>query len=257
MSTPFQIRKSSGESELFSLEKLRHSLLKSGAAPETVEDVLLEIERDLYSGIRSRTIYKKAFSLLRRHHKVQAARYQLKRAIMELGPSGYPFENYIGELFRGRGYEIRVGVTLQGRCVRHEVDVVAENETELVLVECKYRNTPGFKCDVKIPLYVQARFQDIEYEWRKIPANHQRQFRGWLATNARFSGDAIQYGECAGLTLIGWDHPARHSLRHWIDQSRLYPLTALIGLSKSEKQHLLEKDWVLARDLLKYPRSLE
>ncbi|PIQ23070.1 ATPase [bacterium (Candidatus Blackallbacteria) CG17_big_fil_post_rev_8_21_14_2_50_48_46] len=257
MSTPFIITKASGESETFSLEKLRHSLLKSGASPETTEDIIEELERDFYSGMRSRTLYKKAFSLLRRRYKAQAARYQLKKAIMELGPSGYPFENFVGEIFKAQGYTVEVGVILQGHCVRHEVDVVAENETERILVECKYRNTPGFKCDVKIPLYVHSRFQDIEKEWRKLPGNHHKKIQGWVATNARFSGDAIQYGECVGLQLLGWDYPQSRSLRKWIDEDRLYPLTALTTLSKSEKQRLLEKDYILASELVSSPHCLE
>jgi hypothetical protein len=253
----FKITKASGESEDFSQAKLRHSLVKSGASPETVEDIMAELEIDLYSGMTSRVLYKKAFALLRRRYKTQAARYQLKRAIMELGPAGYPFENYIGELFRAQGYDVQVGVVLQGLCVTHEVDVVAEKENELVVVECKYRNAPGFKCDVKIPLYVNSRFDDVEKEWRKYLPNQKKSFQGWVATNARFSGDAIQYSACVGLKLLAWDYPEKTSLRKWIDQSGLYPLTALTGLSKAEKQHLLENRFVLARDLIDKPKALE
>lgn len=257
MTSSFVITKASGESETFSLEKLRHSLLKSGASPETTDMILEELEQDLYNGMRSRTLYKKAFSLLRRRYKAQAARYQLKKAIMELGPSGYPFEHFIGELFRAQGYQVQIGVLMQGHCVQHEVDVMAENEENLVLVECKYRNMPGFKCDVKIPLYVHSRFCDIEKACRKHPLRRDKQLHGWLATNARFSGDAIQYGECVGMHLLGWDYPQGRSLRKWVDETGLYPLTALTTLSKSEKQRLLEKNIVLARDLMLHKHPLE
>lgn len=258
MTSNFIVTKASGESEIFSLEKLRHSLLKSGASPDIADMILEELEQDLYSGIRSKVLYKKAFNLLRRRHRAQAARYQLKKAIMELGPSGYPFEHFVGELFRHQGYQVQVGVLVQGRCVQHEVDIVAENENTLILVECKYRNTPGFKCDVKIPLYVHSRFRDIEmaYRCQDVPYA-KKQFHGWLVTNARFSGDAIQYGECVGMHLLSWDYPEAHSLRKWVDESGLYPVTALTTLSKSEKQQLLEQNIVLARDLIQYDHPLE
>jgi hypothetical protein len=253
----FKITKASGESEDFSQVKLRHSLLKSGASADIAEAILAELEVDLYSGMTSRVLYKKAFALLRKRYKAQAARYQLKRAIMELGPSGYAFENYMGELFHAQGYDVQVGVIMQGCCVQHEVDVVAENEDTLIVVECKYRNAPGFKCDVKIPLYVHSRFQDIEKEWRKDPAQKSKNFQGWVATNSRFSGDAVQYSECVGMNLLAWDYPQKRSLRKWIDESGLYPLTALTTLSRAEKQRLLEKDFVLAGDLVEKPACLE
>ena len=41
-----------------------------------------------------------AFNLLKANSKFVAAKYQLKRAIMELGPSGYPFESFISEVLK-------------------------------------------------------------------------------------------------------------------------------------------------------------
>lgn len=246
-----KITKSSGQSESFSQAKLLRSLQRAGASEELALEVWREIEPLLQTGMSSRRLQHEAFVLLKRLRRSVAARYRLKTAIMELGPSGYPFERLMGELFREAGYQVQVGQTLPGHCVTHEVDVVARKADELVLVECKYRNTPGFKCDVKVPLYIRSRFEDIRANSRdEVPIT------GWIATNARFSGDAIKYAACVGLKLIGWDHPGQDSLRHWMDQTGLYPLTVLTSLSRIQKQALLAANLVMCRELLARPEVL-
>ena len=47
-------------------------------------------------------IYTHAFSSLRRHEKPVALKYSIRKAVTELGPSGFPFEKFISELFKAR-----------------------------------------------------------------------------------------------------------------------------------------------------------
>ncbi len=93
------IIKASGEVAPFYSEKLKHSLLKSGASEEQVENILVQIEDNLYHGISTKKIYQRAYQLLKDSSRPLAAKYKLKRAIMELGPSGFPFEKYIAAIF--------------------------------------------------------------------------------------------------------------------------------------------------------------
>ena len=131
----------------------------------------------------------------------------------------------------------------------HEVDVEAEKEDKHFMIECKFHSDQARKCDVKIPLYIHSRFEDIRQQWAKQPGHHQRFHQGWLVTNTRFTTDAIEYGTCVGLNLISWDYPKHGSLKERIDVSGLYPLTCLTTLTRREKQALLDQDVVLARDL--------
>ena len=71
-----------------------------------------------------------------------------------------------------------------------------------------------------------------------------------MVTNTRFTNEAIQYGKCAGLKLVSWDYPHQGSLREWIDNSGLHPITALQTVTKKEKQQLLENEVVLCRELV-------
>lgn len=243
------LTKSTGEVAPFSVKKLRRSLQRAGAHPELVNDIVFEIQKGLYEGITTGEIYAKAFELLGESSAHLAARYKLKKAIMELGPSGYPFERYIGELLRNRQFDIELGKIVEGRCVTHEIDVTALRGDEKILIECKYHNRSGFLCDVKVSLYVHARFQDVAAGLESRGENSR--FDGWLVTNTRFSDDAARYGACAGMYLLGWNYPFQNGLKEMIDQERLYPLTCLTTLTEREKSRLLEQNIVLCSDLLR------
>ncbi len=243
------ITKASGVTVPFSADKLRHSLERAGASETETERIIEEIGSKLYEGIPTKKIYRTAFNLLKESSRPLAARYHLKHAIMELGPSGFPFEKYIGEILRYQGYKITVGEIVQGQCVKHEVDVIAQLDHKHFMIECKYHNQPGKFSDVKIPLYIQARFKDVEAQWLKLPGHGTKFHQGWVVTNTRFSSDAIQYGNCAGLKLLGWDYPLKAGLKDLIDKLGLYPITCLTTLTKPEKQRLLDQKIVLCKEI--------
>lgn len=246
---PILITKASGEKVPFSTEKLRQSLRRAGAGEEAMDSIVKEIGQKLYSGMTTKEIYRKAFSLLKKASAHLAAKYKLKKALQQLGPSGYPFEKYVGEIFKYEGYTVQVGQIVQGHCVQHEVDVIAQKEDRHFMIECKFHSDDGRKCDVKIPLYIHSRFQDVEKAWKERPGHGQKFHQGWVVTNTKFTGDAIQYGTCAGLQLTSWDFPKKNSLRERIDRSGLHPLTCLTTLTKREKQLLLDKGIVLCKEL--------
>ena len=77
-----------------------------------------------------------------------------------------------------------------------------------------------------------------------------------VATNTRFSSDSIAYAECAGLHLLGWDHPAGNGLKDIIDREKIYPVTVLNSLTKQQKQTLLNAGIVICRDISKDPDIL-
>lgn len=253
----FHVTKASGEQMEFIPGKLSHSLARAGADETLRNQIVDTILTDAYEGISTQEIYKKAFRLLRQSSTHQAARYKLKQAIMELGPTGYPFEVFVGYIFKDLQYKFTTGQIVQGVCVAHEVDVVAESVNTLVFAECKFHTRPGIKCDVKIPLYVHSRFRDIENNFINQPRTNEKKHEGWLVTNTHFSTDAIQYGECAQLHLLGWDYPKNNGLKDMIDRMGLYPVTCLTKLRHSDKQFLLEKNVVLCNQLLLDPQLLK
>ena len=161
------ITKASGEKAPFSPTKLRLSLEKAGAGSAIIDRIVSEIEAQLFEGMSTKKIYSQAFSMLRKHSKPVAGRYKIKQAILELGPTGYPFEKFVGEILKHQGYRTKVGVIIQGHCVSHEIDVEAQKDNRHFMVECKFHNRQGYKCDVKIPLYIKSRFEDVKKQWKK------------------------------------------------------------------------------------------
>ncbi|MBC5772722.1 restriction endonuclease [Pontibacter sp. KCTC 32443] len=244
------ITKASGEKAKFSIAKLQLSLRRSGADEVMIREVLRLLEPYLYEGISTKQIYKHAFDILKRMSKTTAARYSLKHGIMQLGPTGFPFEKFIAELLKVQGYATQIGVFMDGRCIRHEIDVIAAKDGKRYMIECKYHNLSGVKSDVKIPMYILSRFKDVE---KVRVSEHEYEVRfhqGWVVTNTRFTDDAIRFATCMNLHLIGWDYPDKGGIKDLVNSSDLYPLTCLTTLSQSEKQKLLDMKYVLCKELL-------
>lgn len=255
--TEILITKASGETEPFSESKLRHSLEKVKASSDTIQNIIQHIRHELRPGMTTSHIYHHAFSLLRKKDRPIACRYSLKRAIHNLGPSGHPFEKLIGKLLVSQGFTVEVGKIVKGFCVNHEIDVIAEKDNLKIIVECKFHNQSGIKSDIKVSLYVEARFQDIEKEWKRDPIHLKKKHEAWLITNTKLTTDAIQYAKCVGMKTIGWSYPKNESLEILIDKSGLHPITCLTTLNNYQKNQLLEKDIVLCKELLDQKKLLQ
>ena len=255
--SPVHVTKYSGESEVYDESKLRRSLKQAGAAPDIIDEIAESISNELYEGISTQKIYKEAFRQLKAESQKTAGRYKLKEALFELGPTGYPFERFIAELLNRRGYVTEIGITVQGDCVSHEIDVIAEKENHYYLVECKFHNRKENRCNVQVPLYIQSRFLDVKKNWTQQPGHAGKKHRGYVVTNTRFTQDAIRYAECIGLELLSWDYPKNNGLKDLIGQMNLHPVTCLTSIEDHEIEKLLKNDIVLAvqiagnRNLLK------
>lgn len=247
--TAIEIIKASGERVKFSGDKLRNSLRRSGADDAVVEEIISVVKDELYDGISTREIYNRAFSLLKKRQSVFASKYKLKKAIYELGPTGFPFERFVAAILRYSGFDVSVGIYMNGKCVSHEVDVVARKDKQFIVAECKFHSDQKRKCDVKIPLYIHSRYQDILANYHESPET-ARPNEGWVVTNTRFTRNAKDYGECAGLYLLSWDAPEGDGMKDRIDRLGLYPITVSTLLTKREKQFLLSRDIVLCRELI-------
>lgn len=252
-----KIIKQSGHVVDFDREKLKHSLLKSGAKKEVVEDVLREIESKVYEGITTRKIYKLAFSLLKKSANSHAARYNLRTAIQKLGPAGFFFEKFIARLFESEGFITKTNLLLEGKCVSHEIDVVVKKKEVISMVECKFHSSNDKVTDVKVPMYILSRFNDLKDKKYTIFSKSDSITNCFIVTNNRFTSEARTFSECYGLKLLSWDYPYDISLRKRIDKDNLYPITCLTTLTMSEKDKLLVLEIILVVELIKSPEVLE
>ncbi|MBE0653035.1 MAG: restriction endonuclease [Bacteroidales bacterium] len=243
------VRKASGELEHFDSSKLRRSLQNAGADTSAIEEITANIENWLHEGVTTKKIYSRAFSLLFRKNRINALYYKLKQALIELGPTGYPFEQFVGEIYKKQGYTVEVGQILEGHCITHEMDVIATNKTTQWLIECKYAKDQGKIVSIQVPLYVRSRIDDIIKKRNERPEFKHLTFSGGIVTNTRFSTDSIEYSRCSGLKLLAWDYPEGNGLKDIIGRENIFPISVLTYLTKKEKEFLMDKNIVTCKQL--------
>jgi hypothetical protein len=254
------IKKANGERELFNVDKLRHSLEKSKASAAIAEQVAGLVVKEIEDGMTTHQIYEHAFKLLHELERPVAIRYSLRRALLALGPTGFPFERFVAEIFKSRGYQTLTDQTVLGHCVEHEVDVIAwkpaTGATELVMSEVKFHNELGLKSDLQVVLYVKARFEDLgentfTYGGSTLPLG-----ASYLFTNTKFTSSAIKYAECQGMNIVGWNYPVTGNIQDMIEAASLHPLTCLHSLSDHDKKDLISRGLVLCKNLQEKPEYL-
>jgi Holliday junction resolvase len=250
VSEPILVQKRSGEYEPFSEEKVRSSLHRAGADEELIDNIVDHVKPKLYDGITTKEIYAHVFARLRELRSPVVSKYDLKGAILELGPSGFPFERFVAGVLEAHGYEVAVGRIIQGKCVDHQIDVIAQKDDQHFMIEAKFHNLPGMKSDIRDALYTYARFLDVQEAWVEIAGHRQHLHQAWLVTNTKLTSKVKEYAQCVGLKVISWDYPPEGSLRLLIEQSGLIPVTCLTTLGDDDKRALVDAGFLFARDLL-------
>ncbi|HSP40969.1 MAG TPA: hypothetical protein VLN46_06010 [Gillisia sp.] len=246
----YRIKKASGKNVQFSLKRVEKSLRKAGTEESLIKEILEKLPSILSDNTSTRDVYNLAYKMLKKRNKLVASKYSLKQAIFALGPTGFPFERFIGAIFKDLNYKVEVGKEVQGKCVGHEVDVIAQDSGNINYMECKFHSDQGRKCNVKTPLYVHSRYSDILKAREMQHRDLSLVSNGWVVTNTRFTKDALIYARCVGLKLLSWDEPKGKGLKDLIDQTGLYPITVSLLLSEREKAFLLSRDIVLCKDLI-------
>lgn len=246
--------KTTGKKEEFDGGKVWRAVKRAGASDEVAKRVTDEVDRRLYDGISTREIYKITFNILDRERHSLASRYDLKRAIMRLGPAGFSFETYLGEILREHGRKVEIRQMIPGKCVEHEIDIICEEKPgSFTMIECKYHNSEGIYTGLKQALYTYARFLDLEGRWKKFGG--MKFDSVCLATNTKFSDKAIAYGKCKGMRLLGWRYPTDEGIETMIESKGLYPVTILRRLDSKSKEKLSNANLMIIKDLL--DRSIE
>src|SRR5690606_23857911 len=124
-----RVTKIDGSTDIYNEEKIKASATRAGVPSEMHQAMLEAIRERLYDGIQTTEIYALVKEYLSSSDKPYLAmKYNLKRALAELGPSGYPFEKYVAMLLTAIGYQTVTNQVIAGDCVTHEVDVVADRD---------------------------------------------------------------------------------------------------------------------------------
>jgi hypothetical protein len=244
------ILKASGKIEAFNEEKLRSSIRRVGIPDNLQNEAIGYVKGKLYDNIPTLEIYKYVMEFLQNStYQLGHTKYSLRQAIMDLGPTGYPFEDYISEILKMEGHITQVRQIVRGKCISHEIDVIAEKDGARAMVECKFHNSPGIRSQCHVPMYTKARFDDT----RDI--NNFSEV--WLVTNTKITSDALSYALCSNMRILSWDYPDKGSFRDLIERHKLYPITSFRGLTQNQKQILAQNHTILAKDVCANPSSLD
>lgn len=245
----FNILKANGTTECFSRSKLYKSLRHSGLSNKQASIITDKVTHEVGEGSRTRDIYRKTLRLVNENSQVAAVHYSLKKSLFDLGPTGFHFERFVARYFEEQGYRTRVSVVLPGKWVKHEVDVIAEKSGQRFFIECKFHNRKGIKNDIKIALYVKARWDDLKNgpEGKNLDGFY-------LASNTAYTIDAMAYAQGSGLNLLGINAPKEESFLEQIKRMQLYPITSLRKLNKQMKEFLISQNIILAKDI---PQKLD
>ncbi len=262
------IVKASGKRARFNPAKIRKTCRRAGADRDLTDRIVREITEHVYEGMGTGEILKLILRSLKQRDPVAAVRYNLKKSFLDLGPTGFIFEEFILRLLTAYGYQAWLPPLLPGVCVKHEVDIIARSplrENNLLIfpeygrgktfmVECKYHNRLGLRTGLKDALYIWARFLDLHDAWRRKKG--QKLDRPWLISNTKFSDSAIQYAQCKKMRLLGWQYPKKGGLESLIEEKKLYPLTILKSLDKETKDKLFARKIIFCSDLLSINKEI-
>ena len=242
-----QIEKVDGTFEPYQPEKVRRSIENAGGSADVAEKILKGLVDDKIQP-NTKSIHQYIVKSLVHEYPHIAARYNLKKAIFNLGPTGYPFEKYIASIFTALGYSAKLNQVLDGGCLEHEIDIVLEKDHQITYVECKFHQRQSVKNNIKVPLYVRSRVEDL-IEGQRGQHPDIKQFIGCIATNTRFTLDAKDYSRCKDLDLLGWKSPRSKPLPRIIDENALHPVTAVTLIKSEMAKKLIDNDIVLVRDI--------
>ena len=239
-----------GEKEPFSYSKVFKSARRAGASINLAKNVASKIQESVFPGITTDKIFKQVRRLLKKGDLKSGLRFNLKEAMRKLGPSGFPFEKYIGDIFTELGFKVLLNQIIYSKCARYEIDFVAQKDRLVYLGECKFRIFPGEKIDLNIALSNYARFLDIEESsyFKRFPGSKAKSI---LVTNAKFTKQTIRYSENKGVDLLGWKFPRGRGLERIIEEKKFYPITILPSMTNYLMEIFAQQKMMIIEDILK------
>jgi hypothetical protein len=245
--------KSDGTQEKFSIQKLERTVRRLNLNQKTTPQIVQRIVNQLKEGETTQKILKIIYKEIKKEVKHKVYRVDLRKAIQRLLPSP-DFEIYIGYVLQYLGYSMLPSQVLKGQCVEHEVDGIAQKDGLTFTVEVKHHQNPYVFTGIDVVRNTWAILQDFQEGYSK--GLHKFDFsNAIIVCNTRFSENAIKYGKCQGIQLIGWQ-TKKLGLEKLIQNKKLFPITVLPNLSKTTQKKLVSARILSVRQLIRIDPSI-
>lgn len=254
------VQKASGEVQKFSINKLTKFMKRIGVENIDIEKITADVQAEVHEQTSTLEIAQIVTKHILRleNGEMLAARYNLKAAIRKMGPEGHIFEKYISRLFEKDGYKVTTSVFVEGKCARHEVDVVAIADHSSEMVECKFHNREGIRSEITTAMYTYARFLDIQHSASQFGGSNDFSV-AWLATNTKLTIDAEKYANCQGMKVLSIELPWGNGILERVIKQNTYPISTIEELTPYLHGLFLD-NYILLEDILdidgEYAQSL-
>ena len=128
--------KYSGKLQPYDRNKVLNSILHSGVQKTKVLEILKKVEGKLYNNISTKELYQIVFTEIENYGLKQHSKtYRLREALSRLDP--VDFEKFVKAFLEKEGFSCIWNRKIQGFCIDHQIDVIAEKNKEIFFVEVK------------------------------------------------------------------------------------------------------------------------
>jgi len=225
-----------GRTEDFDSQKLIRTLTRMGAPQKVAEEVADKIAQQVRDGMTTKKLYEMAVKALESHQEIVEFRRDMKQGLARIG-TGLQFEAYVRLLLEAYGYEVSGNLVLQGACVTHEIDGIAEKDGEVIYLEVKHHSVLERYTPFEVTLSAKAKWDDLRAGCEQ-GLNDCEFNRVLIVTNTRLTKHAEQYANCVGIEHLGWNTPRGHGIDWFIEHKKLYPVTILRSVTTKERNSL-------------------
>ncbi len=242
------IVKYDGRLEEYDSNKIVRTLTRMGAPQHIAEEIAEDLEEQIEEGMTTKTIYDMAITELESHKEIVEFRRNMKDGLARIG-SGYRFEEYVRLLLQERGYQVSGNVVIQGACVSHEIDGIAEKDGKMVYVEVKHHSVLERYTPFEVTLAAKAKWDDLQRGCEQ-GLNDCAFDRVLIVTNTRLTIHAQRYAECIGIEHWGWNMPRGEGIDQFIESKKLYPVTILRSVTDEERDALYAQGILTLKQLV-------
>jgi len=242
------VTKFDGSEQPFDKQKIVRTCLRMHASPDQAQAVANKIEKKLYDGMPTKEIMRMIFSYLKEYRPEVKHEIDLRESISLLRPKP-DFEHFIALLLSEYGYEVETNQIVMGKCVEHEIDIIARKDNSTIYIEIKHHFQSHTYTGVGILLEAKATFDDLK-EGYLLRKNNYNFSRAMVVCNTKISDHGKRYADCSGIDYLGWKSPEEKGIESMILEKKFYPITFLKTLKRGELERLGNADILTLKQLV-------
>ncbi len=237
-----------GSKQPFDRNKLVRTGLRMRLSEQEAEELAAKIESKAYNGIPTKKILQIFFTYVKAYRPHFKYLINLRDAITQLRPKP-DFEQFVSQIIFDQGYDVVTNKIVPGKCVEHEVDVIATKPTETLYVEVKHHALAHTFTGVDVFLEANSTFEDLKDGF--FEGRHSYNFtKPMVVCNTKISDHAKRYADCRGIAHLGWRDPENRGLEFLIEEQKSYPITSLRILDANSQQKLGDLGIVTLKQLI-------